>query len=1344
MDLSVVNIKLMADIADLQRKMREAQDSVGGAMAGISSRIDSAQASMLNYAKAAAAAFATGKAIEAAKEMAMLNARHQELGVVMEVVGKNAGYNRVEMQRYASEVQKAGISMIASRNTVIQLSQAQIDLADASKLARIAQDAAVIGNINSSEALQAMIHGIKSAQTDVLRNIGINVSFEESYKELAKSIGVSKDSLSEHQKMLARQQAVMEEGGKIAGAYEAAMGTAGKQVRSMARYIEDLKVVQGEIFNEAMTVAVMAYTDHLKDVNGEMNALAANGSLQSWGEGVTNVMAFVADSAMSTVKVLQTVGAATAWLANTIGDSVARMKNPFSGEDNQTTHNKAFVQMTQDLWSSTSRFRDALENRRAALKQAEADRIAMAQSPAWDSMEMRRGRATKDYGGAADDTTKKISDYARLVSSLKEKIALEQLDLTTQGNLTAAQKEAVKVHQDLADGTLKVNKEQRARIEGLLEEFKQVEANKIAAEAATKQMLADVAARSDARKKEGEQIEAYFLAQEEMRHRAEQSTKDELKAAQERFDQYGKTKSQIEQLVIAELKLKQTRVRADSEEFASLQRQIEMREKLVTVIANTEELEKQTSMWQSIEQTAHSTFTNIFQGGQDTWTKLRDTGKAIFFDWLYQMTAKKWLFNLSATFSGQGVANSAFPGMAGSTGGDLVGMANNASSLNTLYGAGSQFLFGGTAGASSASLVGANAVGAVGGDSIGALIAGNGGWAGVAVEGGAAAAGGTAAATGGAAATGAGSGMMGALASVGPYGWIAAAVIAILAMRDATHVMSTGDATMGFDSTGKVTSRSSRDFVDETGFQTQLVDGTSQEQVDAANAASRKRMDDYFAGANAGAAKYLETLNTGYQAAAKSLGIDAVNTSFTYGSNDSSGGKFRVGAMAGTSTFDSGEIALSEDALKLTANRAVLTALQGSDLPTWMRGVFDGVDAATLDQAGIDAAIKGAVDLRKAYDTLQMIPGTDLTNISFETLNSVKGVVAELATVNTAFYNFGYTLMDVSATGGAAAANLIAAFGGLQAAQAQFSSYYQNFYSQTEQQAATYAMVQADLQKAGITYTVDQLKAATRADIRGVVDTFAPGANTTEGAAQYAAAVKAANTLATVKPALDAIAATTPTNHVGSSSGGGGGGGGGGGSSAVTDLQRAIEALADTIHDLRLDMISSGPDSYAQLQAQFAITAARAEAKDLTAMQDLPELARALAESGKANTRSAIEQSMLTGYIIDTLARVGGLSLGGNMLSVPGFAVGTDYVPRDMLAMIHEGERITPKAFNPVAGYTGEGDDNSAMATVMSKLDKRLEKIEKYTGFSEKLYDLLLPAMERTDSLQVTVMEAEE
>lgn len=78
---------------------------------------------------------------------------------------------------------------------------------------------------------------------------------------------------------------------------------------------------------------------------------------------------------------------------------------------------------------------------------------------------------------------------------------------------------------------------------------------------------------------------------------------------------------------------------------------------------------------------------------------------------------------------------------------------------------------------------------------------------------------------------------------------------------------------------------------------------------------------------------------------------------------------------------------------------------------------------------------------------------------------------------------------------------------------------------------------------------------------------------------------------------------------------------------------------------------------------------------------------------------------------------------------IPAFAVGTNYVPRDMLALIHEGEAVVPKAYNPVAGGMdfsafGRGmdamaaevralrEDNQAQARAMVQLQQRLVKLQ--------------------------------
>nr|MBP7302231.1 hypothetical protein [Brachymonas sp.] len=80
---------------------------------------------------------------------------------------------------------------------------------------------------------------------------------------------------------------------------------------------------------------------------------------------------------------------------------------------------------------------------------------------------------------------------------------------------------------------------------------------------------------------------------------------------------------------------------------------------------------------------------------------------------------------------------------------------------------------------------------------------------------------------------------------------------------------------------------------------------------------------------------------------------------------------------------------------------------------------------------------------------------------------------------------------------------------------------------------------------------------------------------------------------------------------------------------------------------------------------------------------------------------------------------------GSASVRVPAYAVGTNVVPRDMLAQIHEGEAIIPKAFNPWAGGTGiaggavQGDTNALLAEIRAlreqsaRLEARLQGIER-------------------------------
>ena len=86
------------------------------------------------------------------------------------------------------------------------------------------------------------------------------------------------------------------------------------------------------------------------------------------------------------------------------------------------------------------------------------------------------------------------------------------------------------------------------------------------------------------------------------------------------------------------------------------------------------QMEANKKMWDSIDKTAHDTFVSIFDGGKDAATRLRDTFKNVFFDWLYQQTIKKWIVNVQGEMTG-GASGSGLSSLASNIPGGSAALA---------------------------------------------------------------------------------------------------------------------------------------------------------------------------------------------------------------------------------------------------------------------------------------------------------------------------------------------------------------------------------------------------------------------------------------------------------------------------------------------------------------------------------------------------------------------------------------------------------------------------------------------------------------------------------------------
>jgi lambda family phage tail tape measure protein len=427
--------KTQAAFDDLNRSIKGMDDATKTASGSGSALLAALKQDWMAVAVGAAAAlYAVEQVVQSVSGITMAAARYETLGVVMRVVGNNAGYTGAQMESFAQGLQKTGISMTESRQSLTRMVQAQLDLNQSSKLARVAQDAAVIGNINSSEAFQRLVYGIQSAQTEMLRTIGINVNFETSYAKVAKETGRATTSFTEAEKADIRMNAAFEAGEKITGTYAAAMETAGKQVMSLPRHFENLKVLAGSVFTPALSEIIEGITGALVDLNGELSG-GNKEAIQAWGVnfriGIISVEAELMRMGMLLDKIGGTMTSAQMLL---YGPGAAL------GVESSTKRFEAAASANMEYerrYLATDKALEALAKKQIGLEYSLTDAGKAAAKATEDALEKRRLAAGTSTGAAEDGAAaaKKAqkaweswSDDARNLNAIIASAGLDDFD----------------------------------------------------------------------------------------------------------------------------------------------------------------------------------------------------------------------------------------------------------------------------------------------------------------------------------------------------------------------------------------------------------------------------------------------------------------------------------------------------------------------------------------------------------------------------------------------------------------------------------------------------------------------------------------------------------------------------------------------------------------------------------------------------------------------------------------------------------------------------------------------------------------------------------------------------
>lgn len=201
--------------------------------------------------------------------------RTEELTIALHQLAKANGISNEQIDAQLKGLIGLNIARQEATQILSQMIGANLDLSKATQLARVAQDTAVISGKNSSEAFVDLTNAILLGNTEAFRSAGIFLSVTDALEKGAKALHLNKDALTEQQRTQVLTNAVIEYGARVTGTYEAAMGSASKQMRSLTRLHDDAKEAVGGLFQGPFALGVKLAAALLKIIAEYPGSFAA-------------------------------------------------------------------------------------------------------------------------------------------------------------------------------------------------------------------------------------------------------------------------------------------------------------------------------------------------------------------------------------------------------------------------------------------------------------------------------------------------------------------------------------------------------------------------------------------------------------------------------------------------------------------------------------------------------------------------------------------------------------------------------------------------------------------------------------------------------------------------------------------------------------------------------------------------------------------------------------------------------------------------------------------------------------------------------------------------------------
>ncbi len=794
---------------------------------------------------------------------------------------------------------------------------------------------------------------------------------------------------------------------------------------------------------------------------------------------------------------------------------------------------------------------------------------------------------SKAANEAAKAAEREANAFKSFMTSLREKVAGQELELRGGEKLSKADRERLELQKLLERGTFKLTAARQAEAEATIRALdlaeKEVEAIKVATKAAEE--------RQALRIKETDSITTFIRAQQEAHATELKSVRDRIRDIND--EQAAMATSiklnislaeAVQRVAIARLREKQQGFWEGSEGWLQLQQQIDAHDQLLETIAGAEAQKKTNDFWDGVTNAAHSSFINIENGWGGMVKQMWKSIKTGLLEMLWSALGKPLMLNLRASFMGAGGllgGGTAMAGQGGGGGGNAISsiwsLMNGSSITNMATGWISNL------GANMGGEIGAKL--AMNSEFLGSIVGGVGNaFAGYGIS---------KALSGGYSAGGwvnIAAGVASAIPGIGPI----AGVIGGLVNRAFGRKL----ADWGIEGT----------FGGEAGFAGDAYQFHKGGWF-RSDKTKREALDPTLVRTMGAAWKAIETQVTNF---ADVLGlqadrIDGFSTSFKFSTKD---------LDPKSSTYQQDITAKINEALTQGSNE-----MAERILGTWTE-TTETVSKTIRDLSRWDEDNMGYVQVTETIKR-QTYAASEYAREGEKAIDTLTRLATSLQATNSAFDLLGLKMLEASLAGGDLASKLVDAFGGADQMGAAFGSYFERYYSEQEQVDALTRQLSASFRELGF-----DVLPGTRDELRGWIEQHQ--AAFAEGGERHAATLAGLVTLATPFDEL-----TTRIDALRAAAAGAG--------DVVDELGQGLsDIMIDLLAErqrLNADLLEAQGDLAAAMAARRAIDIASYTAEE-TAAYDANAAIRAHIAALNAEQAAAQQSAAVTRGLADTHARL--------------------------------------------------------------------------------------------------------